>query len=78
MPPDRYEILAGTKVPRRDIEGYFTPEFAELLSAWSMTKRWKMMPFAGGWAEQPCRLMDVMNEFDTLYTEWEQDDKRRT
>lgn len=61
-------------MPRRsDIPDYFTDEFAHLLTAWSSIKKWGM-PYSGGWAEQPCRLMDVMGEFERLYAEWEHDD----
>lgn len=83
MPPDRMETVGKADsviavVQRRAIPDYFTAEFADTLTAWSNTKRWGM-PFEGGWADQPCRLMDVLVEYERMYNEWEADEaeKRR-
>lgn len=70
------ENIAGEAVQRRAIPDYFTSEFSELLSAWANIKRWGM-PFDGGWADQPCRLMDVMGEFERLYGEWEAEEAEK-
>lgn len=64
------EIFDGVAVERRQIPDYFTDEFTELLSAWSQTRKFGM-PFAGGWAEQPCRLMDVLKDFERMFAKWE-------
>ena len=55
---------------RRDIRDYFTREFIDTLDVWASVKKWGM-PYEGGWAEQPCRLMDVISEYDKMYAEWE-------
>ena len=70
MSDDKQELLGGVNVTRNKISSYFTPEFVGLLNAWSNIKRWGM-PFAGGWAEQPCRLMDVMTAFEAAFNAWE-------
>lgn len=76
MPPDRVEVICGETVQRRMIPDYFTPEFADTLGAWSNIRRWGM-PFAGGWADQPCRLMDVMSEYERLFNEWEAEEAKK-
>jgi hypothetical protein len=70
LPDDRTELLGGVKVRRNAIPSYFTAEFIGLLNAWLNVKRWGM-PHGGGWAEQPCQLMDVMSAFESAYNQWE-------
>jgi hypothetical protein len=70
-PRDHVVTIDGHGVEVRTIPDYFTDEFVDCLKAWSTTRRWSVFPFDGGWAEQPCRLMDVMNEFERMFAEWE-------
>lgn len=70
MPRDRVDAIDGMAVEMRTIPDMFTDEFVGLLNAWSKTRKFGM-PFAGGWAEQPCRLMDVLSEFERMFAEWE-------
>lgn len=81
MPDDAKKAIAGRAVQLNRFHEYFTEEFSELLSAWMNTKRWGM-PFSGGWAEQPARVLDVFAAFEGLFSEWESKeaksgDKRR-
>lgn len=69
--PDKWIRAVGPhKVQTNKIPDYFTPEFAELLDVWATTKEFGL-PFSGNWAEQPCRLMDVMKAFNRIYNEWQ-------
>jgi len=59
-------VLWGHEVWRAKIPEYCTAEAAGAIGLW---QNWKMfgMPFAGGWAEQPAVVMDVL---EVLEAEW--------
>ena len=71
------EVIAGHAMPRNQIPDLFTDEFTDLVNAWSLTKRWETMPFEGGWAEQPARLMDVLTAFDVAYNDFEEEKRKQ-
>lgn len=50
---DRYEV------PRMDIPSYFSDEFWDAYRVWQNYRTFGW-PFAGGWAEQPARVYDLI------------------
>ena len=64
-PDDRREmVLYGYAIRRCEIPGYFTDDVLSALDLWQ-TYRIFGLPYAGGWAEQPARLMDVIRTIET-------------
>ena len=78
MPPARVEILAGMKVRRCDIPGYFTEDFAAGLRMWGDYQRFGL-PYDGGWATQPAPLIALFRLFDGEQAAWQEskNDSRR-
>lgn len=76
----RVEIISGYEVRRNTIPDYKSEEFAECLDMWTGVKQTEMMPFAGGFLEQPGQVWDVIRLFNRLSSEWEaaEHDRRRT
>jgi len=62
-PPRRYELVAGYKVERRAIPGYFTDEFWYNLRTWNLCTT-HGLPYRKGWAEHPAVLMHLLQIFD--------------
>ena len=65
---DRKEVLAdGIVVTRSDIPGLLEDKgFYIAMREWNNYHRFGL-PFTGGWKEQPCQLIDVIELFDSLY-----------
>lgn len=60
-------------VKRNEIPAMFTDEFLDCLDAWNECRRWECLPYSGGWAEQPCRLMDILKAFDAAKAQYDKD-----
>jgi hypothetical protein len=52
-------VLWGYEICRRDIPKYLTPRLRSRVHIWENYRRFGL-PFAGGWAEQPAVVMDVI------------------
>lgn len=50
-------------IRREDVPEIFTPEVKQMISYYYYTKRYGL-PYSGGWAEQPCIVMDIINTLD--------------
>ena len=59
-------VLHGHLIWRADIPKYRTEEAMTAIQLWSNYKCFGL-PFAGGWAEQPAVVMDVL---EVLENEW--------
>jgi len=66
FPPEREEIVGGTKsfpgwkIRRRDIPDYLTPDLYDCLDLFNCFELFGL-PFAGGWAEQPAHVIDILS-----------------
>ena len=64
-------VLWGYEICRKDIPMYFTDTAARAVHLWQMYKLFGW-PFAGGWAEQPAYIVDII---ETLELEARKRDK---
>jgi hypothetical protein len=58
----------------RDIPRYRTPEFAVAVEVWRLWRRFGW-PYAGGWAEQPARVVDYVEVIEEAVAMKAQEDK---
>lgn len=61
--PDRVMVLYGNEIHRAKIPEYFSAENVEAINLYTRYKLFGF-PFAGGWAEQPARVMDVIETLE--------------
>lgn len=61
----------GIYLQRNKIRSYYTDDFIFCLRAWHWVNEKHMLPYGGGWAEQPGDIVDIMEHFDALYGEWQ-------
>jgi hypothetical protein len=70
QPLNRKDVLGGHAVRRRDIENYFTEDFARAFRIWSDYKRFGL-PYAGGYARQPAQIIEIIRLFENEHTAWQ-------
>ncbi len=58
-------------VPRSRLADYLTDDFWTALYIWSRTENLGCLPFAGGWAEQPGFISEVLNLFKVEQAAWD-------
>lgn len=58
-------------IPRYRLKDYMTDEFWNALYIWNRTENLECLPFAGGWAEQPGFIPDIINLFRCEKAEWD-------
>ena len=68
---DHEQIVGGKYlVNRRDFHKFWTLEYQEKISLWA-NFRLVGLPFAGGWAEQPGRVADVILTLEQQMKQYE-------
>lgn len=58
-------------IPRHRLKDYMTDEFWTALFIWNRTENLGCLPFAGGWAEQPGFISEVLNLFKVEQAAWD-------
>lgn len=58
-------------VPRSKLKEYMTDEFWLALYIWNRTENLGCLPFAGGWAEQPGYIAEILNLFRVEQAAWD-------
>lgn len=72
IPDDSKQILApGLAIQRNKIPDYMFAEFGECVRAWKKWNEKSLLPYSGGWAEQPADLITVFDVFDAVLLEHE-------
>jgi|6_EtaG_2_1085325.scaffolds.fasta_scaffold01437_3 hypothetical protein len=62
-------------IKRNTIPDYYTQEFVKAYRVWARWNKHGVLPFSGGWMEQPAHVIDVLNMFDPIYGEWQDEPK---
>ena len=60
---------------RKDIPGYFTPEFWGQLAMWDMWRTFGF-PWSGGYADQPAIYLDIVYTLESAYRKHTSGSKR--
>jgi len=66
-------VLDGKLEPvwKSQVGEYVDEHFWSVLDVWRRWKTLGMMPFSGGWAEQPAHLVEAIETAEMAYTEAE-------
>jgi hypothetical protein len=65
-------ILKGCEIERDKIHEYFTPENMQYIEYYMNYKIFdNNFPYAGGWAEQPCHLIDLIKTLKVENNKWQ-------
>lgn len=62
--------MGGYRMERRRIDAYLTSDFWMGLGTWLQCKRWGL-PYGGGWATAPARLLRLLQVFDGAEAKWQ-------
>lgn len=57
----------GLYLQRNQVRSYYTEDFVFCLRAWRWAKHKMLLPYSGGWAEQPADLVDIIETYDAIY-----------
>jgi hypothetical protein len=73
MPDEKVEpIPPSIVIPRNTIPDYKTDEYFDAHFTWKAWADHGVLPFAGGWAEQPWFVREIVDIFDSVYGYWQQ------
>lgn len=62
-------ILKGYEIERDKVPEYFSSEVMAGIEFY-MTYKTLGMPYAGGWAEQPCHVIDIIKTLEIEEKKW--------
>ena len=67
--PDRLveTLEPGLIIQRNKIPTYRLEEFGECANTWRKWEQKSLLPYAGGWREQPADVIQVLDVFDNIY-----------
>ena len=63
-------ILKGCEIRRDHIHDYFTPENMQYIEYY-MSYDTFGFPYTGGWAEQPCHVLDLIKTLKREHYKWQ-------
>lgn len=67
-------VTVGGKLVRfkkKDLPNMVPPSLWGWLSAWLKWRDKHALPLSKGWAEHPAYFIEVLDAFDSLYSQWE-------
>ena len=60
----------GLYLQRNKVRSYYTEDFVFCVRAWRWAKDKMLLPYRGGWAEQPADLVEIMEQYDAIYDQY--------
>ncbi len=57
----------GLYLQRNKVRSYYTEDFVFCVRAWRWAKDKMLLPYRGGWAEQPADLVEIIEQYDSIY-----------
>ncbi len=68
MPDERVQVLPdGTVLQRNKIPDYALDGLGACIKMWQKWEIKNMLPFSGGWQEQPADIIDMFDTFDAVH-----------
>ena len=64
------EISEGLTLQKNTAADLITEEYSLCLSIWNKWNAHGILPYSGGYWEQPAHVCDVIDIFDTVYAKW--------